>query len=74
MSLEEKFMRNLKELLSITAEINMETDLLDIDEWDSFSAMSFLSMIESEYGIKAEPFSIAEAVIVEDLFNITQIK
>ena len=64
MSLEEKFMRNLKELLSITAEINMETDLLDI----------FLSMIESEYGIKAEPFSIAEAVIVEDLFNITQIK
>ena len=50
----------------------MYTDLLDIDELDSFSAMSFLAMIEEKYGIKVEPFAIAEAILVEDLYEIVK--
>ena len=42
---EDVFLKDLKVLLSTTEDIGMDTDLLDIDNWDSFSAMSFLAMI-----------------------------
>ena len=50
----------------------MDQDLLDIDEWDSFSAISFLNMIKEKYQVEAKPFAIAEAVLVEDLYNVIQ--
>lgn len=67
---EEQFINDFKELLSTKQDIDMETDLLDIDGWDSFSAISFLSMIDEKYGVKAEPFNVAEAIFVEDLYHI----
>lgn len=69
---QEQFLKDFKELLSREDEIQMEQDLLDIDEWDSFSAISFLNMIKEKYQIEAEPFAIAEAVLVEDLYNVIQ--
>ena len=68
----EQFLNDFCEMISSSDEINMDMDLLDIDEWDSFSAMSFLSMIDEKYGVKVEPFSIAEAVCVEDLYDIVK--
>ena len=65
----EQFLKDFKELLPCEDDVQMEQDLLDIDEWDSFSAISFLNMIKEKYQIKAEPFMIAEAVLVEDLYN-----
>lgn len=67
---EERFLADFKELLKSGSDISMETDLLDIDGWDSFSAISFLAMIDEKYGIKVEPFTVAEAVFVEDLYHI----
>lgn len=69
---EEKFLKDFKELLSINDDINFGTDLLEIDEWDSYSAISFLSMIADKYGIEAEPFTVAEAIFVEDLYRIVE--
>lgn len=66
----EQFIKDLKEMLSSDKDINMETDLLDIDEWDSFSSVTFIAMAEEKYNKKIEPFSVAEAVLVEDLYNI----
>ena len=66
----EQFITDLKELLETDSDITLDTDLLEINEWGSLSAVEFLVMIEDRYGIKAEPFSVAEAVFVEDLFNI----
>lgn len=67
---EEKFVDDLMELFEIKEKISLNTDLLDIENWDSFSAVSFLVMVEEKYGVKAEPFEIAEAIYVEDLYNI----
>lgn len=67
---EEQFLEDFRELLKSNEDIGMETDLLDIDGWDSFSAISFLSMINEKYGVKAEPFTVAEAIFVEDLYHI----
>ena len=69
---QEQFLNDFKELLSREDEIQMDQDLLDIDEWDSFSAISFLNMIKEKYQVEAEPFAIAEAVLVEDLYNVIQ--
>ena len=68
----EMFLKDFKELVTTDADITLDTDLLDIDEWDSFSAMSFLTLIDEKYGIKAEPFTVAEAVCVEDLDAIVK--
>lgn len=66
----EQFLNDFKKLLSTSDSIDLDTDLLDIDGWDSFSAISFLSMIEEKYGVNAEPFTVAEAIFVEDLYSI----
>lgn len=67
---EKQFLKDLKVFLSTELDIDLDTDLLDIDEWDSFSAISFLAMIEDKYGVKAEPFTVAEAIFVEDLYSL----
>lgn len=69
---EEQFITDLKELLSTDEDISMDTDLLDIDAWDSLSSAAFLVMIHDKYGIDAEPFAVAEAVFVEDLYRIVR--
>ncbi|MCR5339894.1 MAG: hypothetical protein K6E60_00965 [Saccharofermentans sp.] len=69
---EEQFIKDLKELLSTDKDIDMNTDLLEIDEWDSLSSAAFLVMINENYGIYAEPFSVAEAIFVEDLYHIVK--
>lgn len=67
---ERQFIEDLKALLGTDRNIGMDTDLLDIDEWDSFSSVSFIAMAEEKYKIIVEPFSVAEAVLVEDLYRI----
>ena len=47
-------------------------DLKDIENWDSFSMMSFIVMAEEKYGAKFEPFAIAGAVLVEDLYSVVE--
>lgn len=69
---QEQFLKDFKELLSTKDDISMDTDLLEIDLWDSFSAVSFLAMIKDKYGIEAEPFAVAEAIFVEDLYHIVE--
>lgn len=69
---EKDFLKDLVKLLSATSEIEMETDLLDIDEWNSLSAMEFLTMIKNNYGVVAEPYTVAEAILVEDLYNVVK--
>lgn len=68
----EEFIDDLKELLSSDSDISLTTDLFDIDEWNSCSAMGFIDLFETKYNKKIDVFSIAEAVYVEDLFNIVK--
>lgn len=67
---EEVFLKDLKEMLNTEDKMEMDTDLLDIENWDSFSMMSFIAMAEDKYGAEFEPFAIAGAVLVEDLYMV----
>ncbi len=68
----EQFLEDFKNMLGKKSDITLDTDLLDIDEWSSFSMVFFISMAEERYGIKVEPFSVAEALFVEDLYRIVE--
>ena len=67
---EEQFLKDLKVMLKSDETIEMDTDLLDIDNWDSFSMVTFIALSEEKYGVKIEPFAIAGAVLVEDLYSV----
>lgn len=69
---EEQFLTDLKDMLKAEEEIEMDTDLMDIENWDSFSMMAFIAMAEEKYGAKFEPFAIAGAVLVEDLYSVVE--
>ena len=60
------------EPVQVEEEIDMDTDLMDIDNWDSFSMMTFIAMAEEKYGAKFEPFAIAGAVLIEDLYIVVK--
>lgn len=69
---EVEFLDSLKGMLSTEDDIEMETDLMDLEGWDSFSMMSFIAMAEEKYGIKLKPFTVAGAVLVEDLYDVVK--
>ncbi len=66
---ENEFLDRLKKMLNTSEEINLDTDLLDIQEWDSLSMMNFIVMCEEEFGVSVERHIVAESVVVEDLFD-----
>lgn len=69
---EKQFLEDMRFMLKTECELEMDTDLMDIDNWDSFSMMSFIALAEEKYGAKFEPFAIAGAVLVEDLYNVVK--
>lgn len=72
MVIEEKFIEDIKNMLNISTEICLDTDLLDIEEWDSFSKVSFMAMVNEKYNINLPRFEVASAETVGDLYSIVQ--
>ena len=66
---EEQFINDLQIMLKTEEVITMDMDLLDIESWDSFSMVAFVAMAEEKYNVKVDKFSVAEAVLVEDLYD-----
>lgn len=65
--MEEKFLEKMIELLDSEMEINMNTELKDIEEWDSLSFVSFLAMANAAYGKKIAPADVRAAKTIGDL-------
>lgn len=72
MVIEEKFIEDIKNMLNTSMEICLDTDLLDIEEWDSFSKVSFMAMVNEKYNINLPRFEVASAETVGDLYSIVQ--
>lgn len=65
----EQFISDLQAMLKSDEEITIDMDLLDIEAWDSFSMVAFLAMVDEKYNVKLDKFTVAEAVLVEDLYD-----
>lgn len=70
---EQEFLTKMKEdVLDTEDDISMETVLLDIEEWDSLSFVSFIAMVKVATGKKLERKAIQAAETVQDLYNLVK--
>lgn len=66
---EQKFLADLTELLDTEDEISLETNLEDIEEWDSLSYVSFVAIALSKYKVAVAKEAIKGAKTVNDLYK-----
>lgn len=68
---EEQFLQDVSAMLGGVS-LSMETDLLDVEVWDSFSKVDFLALAEEQYGVVLPKFDVAAAETVRDLYILTE--
>lgn len=61
-----------EEVLDTESEINMETQLSEIEEWDSLSVVSFIAMAKAVCRKTVERQAIVNAKSVADLFELVK--
>lgn len=50
-------------------EFTPETVLDDLEEWDSLAAISYVVMMDEEFGVVADPNNIKEFKTVQDILD-----
>lgn len=72
MTNEEK-MELIAEILDVDVEdISPETVLAEIDEWDSVAALSFIAMMDDEFGKEVKGAQIKQFVTIQDALDIME--
>lgn len=70
---EQRFITNLEELLEMTpGDLNAQTELAALSQWDSLAFVSFLAMADSEYGVKVAPSNLQRCKTVSDLMSLVK--
>ena len=71
MMTEQEFLTKMKEdILDTEEEITMQTQLWNIEEWDSLAFVSFLAMAKLTTEKKIEKTSIQSAQTVQELYSL----
>ncbi len=69
----EKKMELLADILDIEAEeLTPETRLVDMEEWDSIAALSFIAMMDEEFGKEFKGADVKKIVTVQDALNVME--
>lgn len=66
----EEFIKHLTDIMDTETELTLETELSDVEEWDSLSLVSFLSFCNARLRRPILPDEIKSAKTVNDLFSI----
>jgi acyl carrier protein len=53
-------------------EFSGETQIKNLEEWSSLSALSIIAMVDEEYGVKVKGDDIRNSVTIEDLYTIVK--
>ena len=69
---EELFLEKMTDILDAEDEISFNTNLGEIEEWDSLSIVSYIAMANAACGKKVDVKSVREAVTIQDLYNLLQ--
>lgn len=72
----EKFVANFAAQLEETdaKEISALKKFRELDEWNSFVALTIIAMVDDEYGIKITGEDIRKSQTIEDIYNIVKAK
>ena len=66
----EKKLELLADLLELQVnEFSPETNLDDLEEWDSLAAISYVVMMDEEFGVVANPNDIKNFRTVQDILD-----
>lgn len=65
------FLRSLDEMLELEpGTLTGAETLADLDMWDSLAIISFIALVDEQYGIVVEGERLAQARTVEDLLGL----
>lgn len=68
----EEFIKQLTDIMDTETELTLDTNLSDVEEWDSLSLVSFLSFCNARLKRPILPDEIKSAQTVNDLFKIVE--
>lgn len=68
----EIFLERMADILDVEDEITLDTNLSELDEWDSLSIVSYVAMANAACSKKVDVKSVREAVTIQDLYNLLQ--
>lgn len=69
----EKKMELLAEILDVDAgDLSPETRLADLEEWDSIAALSFIAMMDEEFGKEFKGTDVRKLVTVQNALNVME--
>jgi acyl carrier protein len=66
---EKTFLEQMDELLNVEESLTMETELKNVEEWDSLTALMFQSFVYKATGKAPNPVDIRKAETVSDLYD-----
>ena len=70
---DEKKIELLADILDVDAEeLTPETRLVDMSEWDSIAALSFIAMMDEEFGKEFKGADVKKIVTVQDALNVME--
>ena len=64
-----QFLQNLKDELEFEVELNLSTNLNELDEWDSMSAMVLIGYVSEKFGTTLTGDNLKQINSVEALIN-----
>ncbi len=67
---EKEFLGKLAELMDTEQELTMDTELDNIDEWDSLSYVAFLAMCATYSDKKIAPSDVKNAKTIRELYSL----
>lgn len=65
-----QFLVNLKDELELECEINVETNLKELDEWDSVLAMVLIGFVLDNFGVTLNADDLNEMNSINSLMDI----
>ena len=68
----EEFLKTLKELMDTDADLTPDTNLSEIEEWDSLSVVTYLSFCNARLKRPILPEEIKKAQTVNDLYKFVE--
>jgi len=67
----EKFSKLFAEIVEMPVDaVKLDIPLIELEMWDSIAAVSFMAMVDSEFGIKLTADQIRKATTVNDLYKL----
>lgn len=64
------FIEKMTDILDAEDEISFDTNLGEIEEWDSLSIVSYIAMANASCGKKVDIKSVKAAVTIQDLYDL----